>query len=277
MEAKTNVVGTPAKWTVVNREFFTFRAFAWHYILIVPHQLKEFLLSFQIAMNTALMQNPYYYQRGAIGIDNNTGGSFSHTCTGSNLVLGVGIGIYAASVSVTYAAAAMTQQQLNTRDNLDGFTLRSYLFYKASPATGANNVTTTNATPEQTTGYGAGYAISFSGADTASPIDISGGSNGSDTAPTVSVTTTQNNSYAIDCVITDNNAGMTATVGAGQTSIVNMEVANGMKILGSYEQKVTAGSVTLDWSLSASRKWALSVMAIKELAVAATGKFFQMF
>lgn len=274
IEAKTNVILEKGSWKVTEREFFTFQAFAWHYILIVPHLLKVFLIEYKNALDACFLADPYFYQKGAIAVDvstsagttalyGNTGGSFTHTCTGSNLTLVVGISLYAASTSVTYAGSAMTQQALATRDNLDGFTLRSYQFTKASPATGANSVTTTNATPEQTTGYGSGIAISFSGTNTTTPVDATNTANGSDTTPTVTVTTVNNNSFVVDNVICENTS-TTATIGAGQTSIHNIETANGMRILASYEQKVTAGATVMDWTLAASRKWASAGVAINE-------------
>ncbi len=187
-----------------------------------------------------------------------------HTCTGSDLTLVVGVSVYASSVTgVTYNGVAMTQQQANNKD-VGGYGHRSYLYTLANPATGGSyEVAVTYASPEIDTGYGGGMAISLSGTNTTTPIDVSGGATGTGTAVSKAVTTNYANSYVIDNAVRE-NSGTTTIVGAGQTEIYNQQTSNGSGQFGSYKQQATAGSVTMSWTLGASVGWATSVVAIRE-------------
>ena len=93
---------------------------------------------------------------------NNGGGTshtYSHTCTGSNLILFVGVSTNSSSdliTGVTYNSVAMTlvDKQAGTSTNY------SYLFYLINPATGANNVVVSASS--STTIYSG--AVSYTGA-----------------------------------------------------------------------------------------------------------------
>ncbi len=246
----------------VNREFCTFRSFIVHYWyeLIYPFRLWKQL--FEIDPIGNWMLNP---ERGAIAIDNynNSGDktsspwTFSHTCTGSNLVLVASTAVFTPNTlnSVTYAAAAMTQIATANNNNYKAFS-----HYKLSPATGANNVVMTFSS---TGNYGSTSAISFSGADT-SAIGNSNQGTGNGTSSSQNVTASAN-SYVVDCEKIE-GGGSSLTVGANQTQIHQTTGGDGIEG-SSYEQGT--GTVTMSWSWTGSVKYAMTVVEVKELVTTA--------
>ena len=265
VEAITHHIYDEQGFRVTGREFFTLRAFAVHYwnTLCSPaFRVKEYL-------RDPIANWMLHPERGAIAIDtstnsgttalyNTTTGSFNHTCTGSNLVLGSLIGVYFTTISSeTYNSVALTQAALATNSDY-----RAYSHYILSPSTGTNSLAVTYAA----TGYGAGSAISFSGADTSGIGATQTGTGTSDT-PTLSITTIANNSYVIDIVKTDGSEGTgTSTAGAGQTKIGDQETANVNHHLTSYEPVAVAGATTMDWDLPGvgGGAWAQSAFEIKQ-------------
>ena len=70
--------------------------------------------------------------------------TYSHTCTGSNRILWVSVGVNSADstdhiTGVTYSAVAMTRAVASFNDN-GANQDQVYLYYLVAPATGANNV-----------------------------------------------------------------------------------------------------------------------------------------
>jgi hypothetical protein len=112
----------------------------------------------------------------AIAFDAASGGSnggsgntvtFSHTCSGSDRILFVGVGDYNGDfvTGVTYAGVSMTliaKQGYNSNTNYE------YLYYLVAPATGANNVVISRST---SSGWCVGDSASYTGVKQTSPID----------------------------------------------------------------------------------------------------------
>lgn len=258
----------------VEREFFTFRACVWHYLLLPGYVIRTILYLYKCALDDVFRLDPTG-ERGAIAFDvasnsgaftNATSVIWSHTNTGSNLVLGVGVPWYEFetsnnNVTVTYNAVAMTSVVGVGYSATP--TYRSELFRLASPATGANNVALTFVGGA----YGAAGACSFSGADTANPIDVFGTNTASASASiSKSVTTNYANSMLMDCLKgNDSNAG--GAVDAGQTSRWNVLGSNTNTNAGSTKSTTTAGLYSMGWSgFSSAQNFAYAVMAIREAA-----------
>lgn len=145
--------------TAVRKRLFTVPRIVW-----VP-TLAPVMMS-----NGTIALQPHGY-RFAIAFDNSsegfTGGgagttiTYSHTNTGSNLILLVGTGILDSGVTttgVTYAAVAVTSIAVATENPTS-----NALFQKIAPATGANNVVAT-----RSSNSGSGYrssCASYTGCD----------------------------------------------------------------------------------------------------------------
>lgn len=115
---------------------------------------------------------------------NSTSVTWSHTCTGSDLILFAGPyqnNVTDTLTGVTYAAAAMTF--VNVAVATVPAQGHQYIYYKAAPATGANNIVATSSLSTAM----AGISSSYSGVHQSSPIDSN---NSNFTSPTTSISTT---------------------------------------------------------------------------------------
>lgn len=144
--------------------------------------------------------------------------TFSHTCTGTDLVLWVGLsGDVSAGAddisSVTYAGAA-----LSLVGKVQGTSSRwVYLYVKTNPATGANDVVITAGSSH----YLIGVACSYTGAHITQPDGTPvTGSNVSDTSLSLQVTTTVDNAWAV-------------MVGHADNGITGAGTATTQRVLGS--------------------------------------------
>lgn len=193
--------------------------------------------------------------------------TYSHTCTGSNLTLGLGDTVNSVPTptvsSATYNAVGMTQ--INNVQN-DANT-NSYQHYLYAPSTGANNVVISSSLGANTIILGG--SISFSGTDS-SPIganNTAGPTNS--TTPSVSVTTTFANSMLFDTVrLNSDITTLTPTVtGSNQTSRYQRDEGfGGTSQIGSTKTTTSTGSYTCSWSMLASTPWSSLVSEVKELA-----------
>lgn len=200
----------------------------------------------------------------AIAVDTNTvaeeeGGAtsltFSHTCTGSNLVLIV------ATVSsglvdptgVTYNGVAMTKAV-----GL-GAALDTSLWYLSNPATGSGyNVVVTYAA---STKFGV-CATSFTGCNTDSPLGVTGTNTGTTANATCTVTSQKNNSVIIDATFV--NGGPITTQGASQTRVMNSHNSgDNFEEQSSYKSQATAGSVTMEYTWTGNTQWTMAVMELR--------------
>lgn len=205
----------------------------------------------------------------AIAFDTATTGSvagsptsltFSHTNgSGSKRLLVVCIAYQdtTSATGVTYNGVAMTFVARASQN----FT-SSEIWYLANPSTGANNVVITMS---GATSYITATANSFTGVAQTSLTDGSNTATGSSTTASVDVTTGRDNSWVIDCVAIQTNTGdITLTVGSGQTQRSNQTNSSQERQGTSTEPTTTAGTVTMDWTLSISRNWSTVGFAFKE-------------
>jgi hypothetical protein len=210
----------------------------------------------------------------AIGLDVATNGgtatssplTWNHTCTGSNLILIVGVSINCESgtpsISVpTYNSLPMTLigSQRNTGRANDIVAL----YYYIGPATGTHAVSVAFGGSTIICG---GVSVSYTGVNQSGQPDAVAGL-GSQTGanPSLTVTTVANNSWVVG-VCEDSSAitaGLTsrggATLGDGFTTYYfNLEDTNG--------PKTPAGNQTVNWT-AASGTWGGQAASFAPLAV----------
>ncbi len=193
----------------------------------------------------------------ALAIDSTSGGAgvqatsltWAHTCTGSDLVLIVGVSVwengggpYTIS-GVTYNGDAMTlANDIGDKDK------RAYIFYLVNPDTGGSyNIIATVA--GGSSGIVSGGAVSITGASQTDPIGVTGGATSCSSDISTAVTTTVADSILIDVFNCSDNP-QSHTAGAGQT---RYEIRDGNKCMsGSYKATTTVGNYTMSWKLGYS-------------------------
>lgn len=202
-----------------------------------------------------------------VNITNQTAGgttTVSHTCTGSNRVLIVSIstwnngGTGTGCSGVTYNGVAMTA--IGNSTGSTGTTTGQFYTEQwrlVAPATGTNNIVATVAGKTDKLGVA---AISFTGADQTTGIDVSGKTFGTSGTVTQSVTTTAASEYLVDavCHLSANNP--TSSTG---TQILSSATA-GTSTAAQYGTAISAGSNALSWTYpDPGDEWAYSVLAVK--------------
>lgn len=138
--------------------------------------------------------------------------TFSHTCTGSNLVLFVGVrgdGSSDTITGVTYNGVAMTKI-IGHNDWSNRWT---YLWYLIAPATGAHNVVITSSSSVLINGN----ASSYTGCKQSWVPDASAKNNASSTTITTSVTTIADNCRTV--LIGTTNVNQAASTGSTQRTL----------------------------------------------------------
>jgi len=197
--------------------------------------------------------------------------SYSHTCTGSDLLLYSGVSMEDVTdadrtvTGITYNSVSMTSIREDDNDT-DNFS--SSIWYLAGPATGSNTVAVTLNGENALSVSG---SISLTGVDQSSPLDANNGATGNSNVPTVDVTTVADNSWVIDTVAYGDN---TFTIGSGQTSRWTVGVST-LGSTASTEGPVTpAGATTMDltFDFGASEAWAISAASFQPVAAAGTVK-----
>jgi len=173
-----------------------------------------------------------------------TSKSWSHTCTGSNLILFVGIQITAntATISgVTYAGVAMTK--IASIDWPGSGVGSSALWYIVAPATGANNIVV-SASPAA---YIDGFGVSYTGASQTGIPD----SSNTGSANTLSTTVVATDCWTIMHLAS--SAGAAVTYNSGTTArVVNWANSDGML---DSNGTVSTGSQSLGMSQSGSNTY----------------------
>lgn len=186
-----------------------------------------------------------------------TNATWSHTCSGSDRVLFVGVSalLGANNVSVTYNGTAMTKVWFIA--DADGV-MQSTGFVLASPATGAHNIVATfGAAP---TGAGLG-AVSFTGCDTTTPTNGVAVTAANVAAANGSVTVTGVGApdMVVDCF---SLFATSITANAGQ--VVRVKADNLFSNTQSYEVSTKTGSGSLVLGAThTSSHFATGAIAIK--------------
>lgn len=167
--------------------------------------------------------------------------TFSHTCTGSDRILFVGIDTAGGPdvvTSVTYNGVALTR--INTQQTAGTGNRRSYLYYLPAPTTGTNNIVITVSSSITIRGTSASYINAL---QSGIPDSSTTNSGSPVSSITTSSTTVADNSWVVS-VIT-NTQGV-PTAGAGLT-IRSTETSTG--IGDSNGPKTPAGSYSITWNI----------------------------
>jgi len=285
IECKTDVFFYDGKVIKIHRRFYTLRSLwtflTYEYFVNPIKKLRESYLVqptgfvYQFAIIAAVFLNLQSLGQisgvalvgGAIAFDatsnaNNDDSTLTlaHTCTGSNLVLTVSTASYRGESTCTYNGVSMTKGV-----NASQGQAKSAVWYLANPATGAKNVLFTPVS----SGTNFVCAVSFSGANTASPIGTNGTSTAvSSTTISKAVTTTFANSFLVDCIGTEQDAAHVYGADAGQTQRMWAQINSWSGGGASTKPTTTTGSYTLGWTKSSGTTaiaLSLSVLEIREL------------
>mgnify|MGYP003532056547 FL=1 len=187
----------------------------------------------------------------------------AHTCSGSDRALCVNVHIYDSGDSptgVTYNGVA-----LSFIGSASNGQYSVYQFYLIAPASGANTVSVTLSGPVFDVGVS---VVSMTGVHQSTAIGTSASASGSDTTPTVDV------SSAVSDLVLDGlvmvHSG-TLSVGAGQTARVNAVTGNAfIKYASSTEDG--ASTTTMSWSNTTSQAWAIMSTPFKSSSGAPPGQ-----
>jgi len=200
---------------------------------------------------------------------NNAGGStsvsWSHTTgSGQNRIMILGVSIRNTTISVssiTYGAQSLTFIRADTHASA---TIRSELWYLIAPASGTATITVTLSG----TSKAVGGSSTYTGVAQTSPIDVNGGTTGTSSSPSQSVTVSTAGSWLLGHLAISGTGQTVSSEGSGQTMRWDNETSGGAAASrnrghGSDKGPVGTGSQTMSWTASASVDWAVSVVAFK--------------
>jgi hypothetical protein len=180
---------------------------------------------------------------GSIATGSPTSLTFSHTTTGSNVVLNVSVVTTKTAntdnVTVTYNGVAMTKKvsQLVISNII---VQAEYVLYVGAGVGAANIVISAPAGPDRIFGAGQSFTTCSSTQTGATGSNTSAG-----TSVTTSLTTTQANS-AICSSVWVNGSGENPSGTNGE--IQKFDINNGNEVAGGYRTTTTVGSYTTGWS-----------------------------
>lgn len=218
----------------------------------------------------------------AIAVDTSTESSaasgagpftWSHTCTGSNLVLVVlvklnGGGTVRTVTGITYNGVSLTHNAASDK-SFAADSLSSEIWYLANPATGANTISVSiDAVGNASFGGG---AVSFSGANVSSVPDGDGGNAAGSGSGAISdsATTSFANTFLVDIAGSNSSNASTPTSSTStvqQTFINNANSGNmGIGTL----KKVVAGAQAMAWNLGVNADYTHSIIGIREFVASA--------
>lgn len=191
----------------------------------------------------------------------------AHNNNGNILFVGVVEASTNKMQSVTYNGVAMTELTTSTASPVQVPGDRYiHLFYLVNPAQGSNNVVVTLTG----TDFIQGLAISYSGVDTGSPIDVAGNNTGSTVASLAkSLTTTINGDWTVAMFAAN---GGTASAGASTTERVS---AASFPQFAMYDSNaaLAPGSNTLTVNVTSTPNAAMIMAAFKPIQ---EGGYFHM-
>lgn len=187
--------------------------------------------------------------------------NFSHTTGSGNqrfLIVSIVAQDSTSVSSVTYNGVSLTSSGARAYAN---FTF-SEQWYLANPDSGANTV---QVNLSGATAYPTATAKTYTGVAQTSPVDGTNTATANSTTPSVSVTTSVDNSWVVDSVGVRTDSGdTTLTVNGSQNQRSNFTSSSQERQGTSDEAKATAGSVSMDWTLASGKNWSITAMGIKE-------------
>lgn len=192
--------------------------------------------------------------------------TMAHTCTGSNLILIVGISSNNADTvtGVTYNGVAMT---LGKKSSVTGPV--TYMYYLIAPATGAHNIVISGTGSEFWRAVGASYT----GARQSSQPDQSAENRVTNTAITTTLTQAVTNAWQVG--IMANSGSGTGSAGSGVGS-VRGNVGN-IIYIGDSNTTTAAGTRTLTWNNTTNTQLDALQLSIADVTQPAPAGFFGLF
>lgn len=191
--------------------------------------------------------------------------SWSHTCTGGNgyLVVGVSMLSLAQTVTgITYNSIALTF--IGAQNSVTG-AARVELWGLVAPTTGANTIAVTLSGAIAS----AAVASSYIGVNQSLPTESFAGAQATNVGAadaTVNSTTVADNDWVVDMIATDDIA---ITVGAGQTQVGNVTGVGGSGAMSYEGPKTPAGAVTMSWTdVGALFTWSIGAVALRPTSAA---------
>lgn len=193
--------------------------------------------------------------------------NWTHTCTGSSLILVVSIGQRTTAGNtvsgVTFNTVALTQAVGHNNGSR-----RGDIWYLLNPATGAHSIAVTlSAAP--TTSMAA--AVSLTGVDQVTGLDATNTAGTTSATPTVAVTTVADNCWVVDCP-EGGIAGTTSLTASGsQANSTAINQTNGFfGGISTQGPKTPAGAVTMTWTFAGGTPstcvWAMVGASFKPVA-----------
>lgn len=181
--------------------------------------------------------------------------SWSHTCTGSDLILVVAVSINdpgdRSVSSVTYNSVSLSLIGTATASA----TVRVELWYLIAPTTGANTV---EVALNKGSAIVAG-ATSWTGVDQSTPLGTMVTATGTGTAVTVTASTSAGE-MVVDVLAADD--GPTAAADGSQTERWDDAVTGVVRGAASSESSGD-GNVVMSWTLGSSKEWEIAAVPIK--------------
>lgn len=192
--------------------------------------------------------------------------SWSHTCTGTNLILVVGVQFRdttpASVTGITYNSVPLTK--IDAVTNATTLDTTAELWYLVAPAAGAHTiaVTTNPVTPLRAS---AG-SMSFTGVDqTAAAIDAHLTLTGTTATPSMSITSVANNCVPVISLGSRNATAITP--GTGTTEEYDVTAGTSQRGWGAFRAAVTpAGSSTFAPTLGGAADWSACLATLKPAA-----------
>lgn len=219
--------------------------------------LPQFAYKFAIALDTSAKSTE----------SNNTGQSWTHTCTGSNGALHVGDTLESTTsdqyTNMTYNSVAMTASTSKASSNRFG-----KMWYKNGPPTGS----AFTIQPTNTSQFNQGGSISFSGVNQTG-IDNTATASGTSTTPSVSITpnTAGNTCWVIAFLVGD--AGSTFTA----SNLTNRQSGTAPFVIADSNGTVSSSGVTVGWTVNSSGNWAEIAVSVAPVASTVNSNFLAFF
>lgn len=198
-----------------------------------------------------------------------TPGPFNHVVgagvTEGILLVGIAIRDADTTIGATAVSSDLSGALTKLRADIASIRARSEIWYKAIGSTvGTHSISATLSAAPEDAGIG---AISFSGVDQTTPMDVAGGAgaNAATGHATANITTVTDLAWTFAMLALQSD--VSTTIGASQTQrwTQAFSIANGRMSAGTSSAAVSpAGSKTMNWTLGGgSDNWALSIAAIR--------------
>jgi len=195
--------------------------------------------------------------------------SWSHiTTSADNRIMIVGVSIRNTTISVSSITYGSQSLMFIRSEVHPSATIKSELWYLIAPNSGIATVTVTLSGASKATGG----SCTYNGVAQTSPLDTNDGGTGTSNSPSKSVTINTPNSWMLGHVAITGSSATISLEGSGQTTRWDQSTSGGAEATrnrghGSDKGPVGTDSQSMSWSLSASKDWAVSVVAFKPAPV----------